>query len=319
MNEFLLPLGVGIALGLPLVLAALLAFSRQSSRLSWLLLVLLCASVALYLSLASPIWAWVGFEWQFLSPVVVVAAALWSARRLRAYPALPRARFFPLAVVVLHGALAVLFGFMLVDSHISRATPPDTVDLSFPFGEGHYVVMHGGGSRWLNNHRVVPAQAWAVDIVALNDRGRRARGMLPSALDAYAIFDRAVVAPCDGTVSGMSDGAPDTPVGGSNPVRPAGNHVLLSCMTGDAAITLLLAHFRPGSVVVAEGDRVRRGALLGHVGNSGNSTEPHLHIHAVRGHEVPLGAAIAIAEAAPLTFDGRFLTRNDIIRVPDAP
>ena len=48
------------------------------------------------------------------------------------------------------------------------------------------------------------------------------------------------------------------------------------------------------------------------LGNSGNSTEPHPH--AVRGRVVGLEAVIATAEAMPLTFDGRFPTRNTIVR-----
>ena len=143
--------------------------------------------------------------------------------------------------------------------------------------------------------------------------------MRPGALDAYEAYDRTVIAPCDGIVTGMSDGAPDAPINRVDPLGSAGNHVLLSCAIGGVEVTLLLAHFGPGSVAVAHGDKVRRGMRLGRVGNSGHSTEPHLHVHAVRGREVDLGAALATAEAVPLTFDGRFLTRNAVVRIPDLP
>lgn len=212
--------------------------------------------------------------------------------------------------------MVALIAGMLIDLHMARLVPAGAVDLSFPLKGGRFAVLHGGGAA-LNHHHVVPAQAHATDIVALNRRGRRASGVRPEALDAYEIFDRAVVAPCDGIVSGMSDGAPDAPIGRVDPLKPAGNHVLLFCAVGDAGITLLLAHFRPGSVAVICGDRVRRGTLLGRVGNSGNSTEPHLHIHAVRGHETDPGAVLATALAVPLTFDGRFLTRNAVVQVSD--
>lgn len=317
MNELVLPLG--IALGLPLLLAAMLAFVRPHSRLDWLLFALLCGGITAYLSLASPIWAWIGFGWRIPAPVAVIAAALWSARRLRGRRGWPAPRLLPLVGTALRGAMVTLFAVMLIELQMGRARPDGTVDLSFPFKEGRFVVLHGGGATSLNYHRVVPAQAWATDLVALDERGRRARGVRPEALEAYEIFDQAVIAPCDGVVSGMSDGAPDTPVGGSDSVAPAGNHVLLSCVVGEAEITLLLAHLRSGSMAVTRGDRIRRGALLGRVGSSGNSTEPHLHIHAVRGREAPLDTVLASAEAVPLSFGGRFLTRNTIIRLPDPP
>jgi murein DD-endopeptidase MepM/ murein hydrolase activator NlpD len=58
-----------------------------------------------------------------------------------------------------------------------------------------------------------------------------------------------------------------------------------------------------GSVAVAEGDVVREGQLLGTVGNSGNTSEPHLHIHAEKD-----------GEGVPIRFGGRFLVRNNLMR-----
>ena len=311
----LLP-ALGLALGLPLLLSAVAAFVRPCSRVDWSLSALLCGGVSLYMYLAGPIWAWIGFGWRYLPPTAALAAVLWSVRRLRARPILPPARPLPLAGTALRCAMAALFAGLLVDLHLARIVPDGAVDLSFPLAGGRFVVLHGGGTAALNYHHAVPAQAYATDVLALNDRGRRARGVRPEALDAYEIFDRAVIAPCDGVVSGASDGAPDMPIGRVDPARPAGNHVLLSCVVGGAEVTLLLAHFRPGSVAVVHGERVRRGTRLGRVGNSGSSTEPHLHIHAVRGREAGPSAVLATAEAVPLTFDGRFLTRNAIVHTP---
>jgi murein DD-endopeptidase MepM/ murein hydrolase activator NlpD len=75
----------------------------------------------------------------------------------------------------------------------------------------------------------------------------------------------------------------------------AGNHVVVRC--GDADVWL--AHLRRGTVAVRSGASVTRGALLGRAGNSGNTTEPHLHVHAERG-----------GRAVPVRFDGRWLVRN---------
>ena len=315
MNALLLALG--IVLGVPLLLSGMTAFARPRSRLDWLLSALLCAGVSWFMYSSGAVWSWIGFGWRIVPLAAAAVAVAWSARRLRACPMLPSARpFLPLAGAVFRGAMAALIAGMLIDLHMARLAPAGAVDLWFPLKGGRFAILHGGGAA-LNYHHSVPAQAYATDIVALNHRGRRAQGVRPEALDAYEIFDRAVVAPCDGIVSGTSDGAPDAPIGRADPLKPAGNHVLLFCAAGRAGITLLLAHFRSGSVAVARGDRVRRGTLLGRVGNSGNSTEPHLHVHAVRGSETGPGAVLATARAVPLTFNGRFLTRNDVVHVPD--
>lgn len=315
MNALLLALG--IVLGVPLLLSGMTAFARPRSRLDWLFSALLCAGVSWFMYSSGAVWSWIGFGWRIVPLAAAAVAVAWSARRLRTRPVLPSARpFLPLAGTVFRGAMAALIAGMLIDLHMARLAPAGAVDLWFPLKGGRFAILHGGGAA-LNYHHSVPAQAYATDIVALNHRGRRAQGVRPEALDAYEIFDRAVVAPCDGIVSGTSDGAPDAPIGRADPLKPAGNHVLLFCAAGRAGITLLLAHFRSGSVAVARGDRVRRGTLLGRVGNSGYSTEPHLHVHAVRGSETGPGAVLATARAVPLTFNGRFLTRNDVVHVPD--
>ena len=315
MNE-LLP-ALSLTLGLPLLLSGVVVFTWPRSWLDWLLSAFVCGGVSVYMYLAGTVWVWIGVGWRTLPLAVAAAAVLWSARRLRTRPILPLATLRPLTDTALRCAMVALVAGMLVNLHMATIAPTDSVHLSFPLAGGRFAVLHGGGARALNYHHAVPAQAYATDIVALNDQGRRAHGVRPEALDAYEIFDRAVIAPCDGIVSGMSDGAPDAPIGRTDRLRPAGNHVLLSCVVDGSAITVLLAHFRSGSVAVAHGDRVRRGTLLGRVGNSGNSTEPHLHVHAVRGGEADLRAVLTTSEAVPLVFNGRFLTRNAVIDTPD--
>ena len=61
-----------------------------------------------------------------------------------------------------------------------------------------------------------------------------------------------------------------------SPEEADGNSVILDIGGGNYA---LYGHFQPGSVRVKEGDRVRRGDVLGLVGSSGNSLAPHLHFH----------------------------------------
>jgi len=60
-----------------------------------------------------------------------------------------------------------------------------------------------------------------------------------------------------------------------------------------------MAHMKPGTV---EEEKVSTGDCFGEVGNTGNTTEPHLHIHA----EID-------AEGEPITFNDRFLKRNSVV------
>ena len=120
---------------------------------------------------------------------------------------------------------------------------------------------------------------------------------------AYAGFGVPVLAPCNGSVVSVTDGVPDQQVPQRNRGAMAGNHVILECN----GVWIVLAHLQRGSVAVRPGESVETGRPIGRLGNSGNSAEPHLHIHAQRPGppEQPLGG-----EPLPIRFDGRYPVRN---------
>jgi hypothetical protein len=156
--------------------------------------------------------------------------------------------------------------------------------MAFPLGSGRWAVMVGGVSV-LNHHVHAPGQAGALDLIAVRSDGARAAGVCPDRLEAYEAYGREVVSPCDGVVIAAVDGLPDQVPQQIRTAPPAGNHVRID--TGRSVVHL--SHLRPGSLRVAEGDRVVTGQRLGEVGNSGRSSEPHLHVHAERdGHGLRL-------------------------------
>ncbi|MEE4347414.1 MAG: M23 family metallopeptidase [Paracoccaceae bacterium] len=197
-----------------------------------------------------------------------------------------------------------------------RLPPVAVVDIANPLGPGRYLVAHGGSTMLVNGHlktldpevarfRAWRGQSYAVDFFGLGPWGLRARGWHPADPAAYAIFGVELRAPCDGVVVATENAQPDFNVPQMDPVNRLGNHVILRC--GEAEI--VLAHMRQGSVTVAPGDTVSTGERLGEVGNSGASTEPHLHIHAQR---PPEGGAPPISgDPLALRIDGRFLLRGD--------
>ena len=194
-------------------------------------------------------------------------------------------------------ASLALFGAALVYVMVWGMARHDPRALAFPLEGGRFVVAQGGGIGILNHHAGHPAQRHALDIVAIDAAGFRAAGFLPADPARYAIFGKAVVSPCTGTVTAAVDGLPDLLPLSADRTNPAGNHVVIAC--GDLQVEL--AHLRKGSVVVAAGQQIAVGTVIGQVGNSGNSTEPHLHVHAV---DARSGMGVQ------MSFDGVVPVRN---------
>ena len=104
--------------------------------------------------------------------------------------------------------------------------------------------------------------------------------------EQYAVFGQDVIAVADAEVARVVDGIPLNQPGSLNPAvtvgvdTAAGDSVSLRLPDGSYAV---YAHLQPGSIVVKQGQRVRRGEVLGKIGNSGNATGPHLHFHVSSG------------------------------------
>jgi hypothetical protein len=145
--------------------------------------------------------------------------------------------------------------------------------LRLPF-EGEWYVVWGGHDIAQNYHAAFPGQRFAYDILKVMD-GSTHRGD-GKALDDYYCWNQEILAPADGTVLEVVDDLPDQAIGTRNPNAPAGNHVMLDLGNGEYA---LLAHLRQGSAAVEAGQQVAAGDELGRCGNSGNTSEPHLHFH----------------------------------------
>lgn len=217
------------------------------------------------------------------------------------------------AIFCLLGGSASLF---ITKSLAGRGLPEDAavIDLSFPMGPGIYLVANGGSDAVINAHFLTldpkterqaayRGQSYAVDFIKINALGFRAAGWRPRNPDAYAIFGQPVLAPCDGQVIQSRDGQVDMVVPEMDHSQIEGNHVTLQC--GDVAV--FLGHLRQGSVSVSQGDEVVRGDRVGEAGNSGQTGEPHLHIHAQR---LPSSGPMLSGDPLYLTLDGIFPIRN---------
>lgn len=180
----------------------------------------------------------------------------------------------------------------------SVAVSRDVVTIGPPLRGGAWVTANGPSNESGHRRALIPiggmpviAQRFAIDYVRVDTAGRTVSGDRASNANFYA-ENADALAVADGIVVATKDSIPENIPGPTSRAVPitletvGGNLVILDIGGGRYAF---YAHLRPGSLRVRVGDRVRRGQVIGLVGNSGNSTEPHLHFHLADAN-APLGA-----------------------------
>ena len=216
---------------------------------------------------------------------------VWIDVAVAASKRLPRQVEHELDCTVLTPAGTVLRTFRAtVGRTVLEQRPP--LDLLAPVRPGDWYVSEGccdnthhrRGLAPINGVLDVP-QRFAIDWFKVGPGSRTWVGD-PRRLSSYLSFRQPVLAAAGGRVVEVQDGLGDNPP----PVPPAlppiqdtvGNHITLEVAPGRY---LLYAHLERGTVKARCGDRVAPGQLLGLIGNSGNSTTPHLHFQVMTGRE----------------------------------
>lgn len=198
-------------------------------------------------------------------------------------------------------------GATVENGTIRVAREREAVIIGTPLGEGIWLATRSV-SRGLLGHRRgairphngVPYQRarYAIDFAGLDSTGVAFHSSRTMNED-WAGYGAEVLAVADGRVVTIRDGLPD-----SQPFDPDRLKSLTGETLGGNEIVLdigndlfaFYGHLQPGSIVVQEGEQVRRGQILGRVGSSGNSDAPHLHFQ--------INRAIPIrGEAVPYVFD----------------
>jgi murein DD-endopeptidase MepM/ murein hydrolase activator NlpD len=175
------------------------------------------------------------------------------------------------------------------------------VELRLPF-EGRWLTVRTPAERVPSHGTHLGGQTFALDFVGVGpDRRTASRRdwrtwVATERADRFVGFGRPVLAPARGRVVAVQDGEPDhaarrsplvlVPYGATQGARlrqgitaVTGNHVVLALE--DQSGFVLLAHLRRGSLAVSPGTRLEVGDPVGACGNSGNSTQPHLHVQAM--------------------------------------
>jgi hypothetical protein len=305
-----------VPLLVPLVLGGLLIRFKPGTRLEWVMAAWLAVSFSLFYFLAGAWFLLSVYVRHAIAGLVLIALVVSFLRLPKGitFTNISTARdIFPLASYLLP---ALIFTIMSASALLGYRYTGPAASLVFPLNNGLFYIAQAGGTTIVNAHHPHGSQSYAVDILQLNPIGRNAAGFNQTSLEQYAIFGSPVYSPCDGIVAAAENGLDDLPPHSpGDTAHPAGNHVYVDCSM--EKVQVLLAHMKKGSLVVEEGMPVRAGTLIGQVGNSGNTTEPHLHIHARQGgtlDRVTSGTGIAIL------FGGRFPVRNDLLlMLPGSP
>ena len=190
------------------------------------------------------------------------------------------------------------------------------VDLVLPF-DGPWRVENSPARRVPSHGTDLFGSSYAIDFVGVDERGRTAHTrdwrtvLATEAPERFVAFGRPILAPVAGTVVAVHDGEVDHEARRSpltlaayalsqasrvrgGPPAIAGNHVTIAQAGGDGFV--LLAHLQRGSILVSVGDHVAEGRPVARCGNSGNSTQPHLHLQAMD------DADPSVARGLPISF-----------------
>ena len=136
-----------------------------------------------------------------------------------------------------------------------------------------WMTFWGGLNELVNYHYPYETQRYAYDLIMMRN-GFSYDGS-PDQNENYYAFGKEVVAPLDGIVISLENEVKDNiPTLEVNEDQPLGNYIIIEHTHGEYS---LLAHFKQNSLLVSIGDYVKAGDLLGQCGNSGHSSEPHIH------------------------------------------
>jgi hypothetical protein len=219
-----------------------------------------------YLGL-DPSWSWLlALVWLIWGLVRAIRdRPFWTRWRALGFGAILLIFLFPIYVG--------LFPILFIGYPTSYADAPSLVRFRLPF-DGPVTVYWGGATPWVNYHAIAPAQCRAYDLLVMVD-GKSHRGD-GATLEDYYCFGLPVRAPADGTVRSVLDGKPNMAPGALGGTPAGGNQIVIEVAPREF---LFLCHLQFGSITVEPGERVKAGQVVARIGNSGNTSEPHLHIH----------------------------------------
>lgn len=164
--------------------------------------------------------------------------------------------------------------------------PPLTI--SEPIEDGIYF-----GGKDYKTHAYWPAECYAYDVL------KEPYDIKSNNLDDYGIYGADIFCPVNGIVVDVKADEADILPNATEYISSLGNYIVIKVENEDAY--LILAHLKKDSVLVSDGDCVKEGNLIGKVGNSGTTSEPHLHIQLQRENPMDMKYPVC-GEGLPVKF-----------------
>ena len=165
-----------------------------------------------------------------------------------------------------------------------------------PFA-GAWTVFNGGVDKTLQHGGSV-SQTYAYDFIIMDDEGKSFQGSATD-LHSYYCYAKDVIAPADGVVVQIRKKSKDSFVDGINvycdSVDIRGNYITIKHYDNEYSVS---AHLMPNSITVKVGDKVKQGDVIAKCGNSGNTSEPHLHF------QFQSGKSFFLSVGLPIAFSG---------------
>lgn len=173
---------------------------------------------------------------------------------------------------------------MIIIPLIHRPVPnllnyKNKVEYSLPF-TGEWLVVNGGVDKALSHSWGINSQRYAYDFIKTDNQLKSYKDDRKK-LDNYYSYGRDIIAPADGMVVELSNKSKDSKMMWHHSTDPLirdirGNYIVIKHSDNEYSF---IAHIKPNSFLVQKGDQVKRYQKLAECGNSGNSTEPHIHFH----------------------------------------
>ena len=169
-----------------------------------------------------------------------------------------------------------------------------STDYILPF-DGKWTVINGGVDKSLSHAWGIATQRYAYDFFIVDNDGKSLDGDNQS-LQSYYCYGKDVLAPADGEVVKISNKHKDSRVNGKKAYCDTwdirGNFIVMKHAEHEYS---LIAHLMPDSISVNIGDMVKQGTLIAKCGNSGNTSQPHIHFQIQTGESFFISAGLPVA------------------------